>query len=591
MIGNHYREDFAGIDVMSTTTPVQRGVVPELILPVTYYFENQGYRPKGYSVMTHERPGLHAGGVWNQTCIFCHNTVPMLDTLLGELAGPSPPGYQGVAVDRLLPPDRAVWLPGRPARPPSQGHGRRTRVRGRRTPRPSRTARRRRVLRIRALARRFQGRHLIEVGIGCESCHGGGRAHAPILPCALVAPLVLLTSEPAHALVRRAGGPRPCINRTCARCHQVLFSRYPFTWEGGLRRDPDPGGSSINSGEARDFLLGALLATWPARPATTRTPATNPAHLAELATPAGNGVCLRCHARSADAEALAAHAHHDPDGAGWRVHRLPHAAQEHGARLPLTRYHRIGSPTDRARVEGDRPLECALCHADKSVAELVGRHGALVGQDTTTGAAARALRRPDGRTPCWRRWHAAVPTSKSPPPWCWQNQRSARRRPRWRTCLPAPTHWPAVSPRKPWPPCWTALAPSMSMPPGGYTTSTDSLWARPAEAAIACARATPTGQLARRRLTRADSEFWVSGCNFLTSVASKVGVKASELAQWKQRLVALRTEILAEGDVAIEPVRKDDTRVGSEEDEQPLVEMSQVIASKRNRSAPWRLRA
>jgi RNA polymerase-binding transcription factor DksA len=45
----------------------------------------------------------------------------------------------------------------------------------------------------------------------------------------------------------------------------------------------------------------------------------------------------------------------------------------------------------------------------------------------------------------------------------------------------------------------------------------------------------------------------------------------------------MRAEILAEGDVAIEPVRKDDTRVGSEEDEQPLVEMSQVIASKRNR--------
>jgi DnaK suppressor protein len=60
-------------------------------------------------------------------------------------------------------------------------------------------------------------------------------------------------------------------------------------------------------------------------------------------------------------------------------------------------------------------------------------------------------------------------------------------------------------------------------------------------------------------------------------------VKASELTHWKQRLLALRAEILAEGDVAIEPVRKDETRVGSEEDEQPLVEMSQVIASKRNR--------
>jgi hypothetical protein len=37
----------------------------------------------------------------------------------------------------------------------------------------------------------------------------------------------------------------------------------------------------------------------------------------------------------------------------------------------LTPYHRIGSPTDPARVLGDRPLECALCHADKTVRSLI----------------------------------------------------------------------------------------------------------------------------------------------------------------------------------------------------------------------------
>jgi len=67
-------------------------------------------------------------------------------------------------------------------------------------------------------------------------------------------------------------------------------------------------------------------------------------------------------------------------------------------------------------------------------------------------------------------------------------------------------------------------------------------------------------------------------------VASNDAVDASELEQWKKRLIALRADILAEGDVAIEPVRKDEARVGSDEDEQPLVEMSQVIASKRNRA-------
>ena len=61
-------------------------------------------------------------------------------------------------------------------------------------------------------------------------------------------------------------------------------------------------------------------------------------------------------------------------------------------------------------------------------------------------------------------------------------------------------------------------------------------------------------------------------------------MKTSELSQWKKRLLDLRAEILAEGDITIDPVRKDDARVGSDEDEQPLVEMSQVIASKRNRA-------
>jgi hypothetical protein len=43
-----------------------------------------------------------------------------------------------------------------------------------------------------------------------------------------------------------------------------------------------------------------------------------------------------------------------------------------GLGYALTRYHRIGRPNDPARVEGDRPLECALCHAEKTVGDLVG---------------------------------------------------------------------------------------------------------------------------------------------------------------------------------------------------------------------------
>jgi DnaK suppressor protein len=58
----------------------------------------------------------------------------------------------------------------------------------------------------------------------------------------------------------------------------------------------------------------------------------------------------------------------------------------------------------------------------------------------------------------------------------------------------------------------------------------------------------------------------------------------AQLARMRQRLVELRDGIVSEGDIQIEPVRKDVTEVGGDEDEQPLAEMSQVIASKRNRA-------
>jgi HEAT repeat protein len=47
------------------------------------------------------------------------------------------------------------------------------------------------------------------------------------------------------------------------------------------------------------------------------------------------------------------------------------AKKNMGLDYRLVRYHRIGSPTEPKRVANDRPLECALCHADKSVEEIV----------------------------------------------------------------------------------------------------------------------------------------------------------------------------------------------------------------------------
>jgi DnaK suppressor protein len=61
-------------------------------------------------------------------------------------------------------------------------------------------------------------------------------------------------------------------------------------------------------------------------------------------------------------------------------------------------------------------------------------------------------------------------------------------------------------------------------------------------------------------------------------------MQAAALARFRQRLKDLKAEILAEGDIELEPGRKDAADVGTDEDEQPLGEMSQAIASGRNRN-------
>ncbi len=396
VIGGRYREDFTGVEVAGTeaSSPILGDPLEEPVLPVSYLLFARQWRYKGYSVMVKERPRLGKHGApWRQTCIFCHNTEPYLATVYDDLRGGDARGYQGSVSDRLLPDDR-LWkvavtdeaglsraladeLAYLKAPPPRPGEG---------------------VAQLlddaaRATLHRFGEGQLVEVGIGCEACHNGARQHAED-------PGRLPSFEPRSPLLRAAAPGAPptrasFVNHTCARCHTVLFSHYPYTWEGGLRGggrpdDAVPGGSTINSGEARDFLLGACAGAMSCT--TCHDPHTEDRRedLDRLGTVAGNHVCTPCHARYAERAALGAHTHHAPDGDGSACLGCHMPRKNAGLAYRLTRYHRIGSPTDRARVEKDRPLECALCHADKSVASLAGTMEAWWGKRYDR-AALRAL--------------------------------------------------------------------------------------------------------------------------------------------------------------------------------------------------------
>jgi predicted CXXCH cytochrome family protein len=408
VIGGRYREDFAGHEVAGTEagSPLAGDGADDPILPVSYLLFAKAWRYKGYSVMVKERPhfGKH-GAPWRQTCIFCHNTEPFLSTVYDDLGGGGR-AYQGSVSDGLLPKDRLwkaeikdpaglaraladelAFLKAPPA-PPGAGTGELLGAAAR------------------ATWDRFGEAELVEVGIGCEACHNGSREHVQDptrLPSFEPRSAYLGVAAPGGAAAKPPGRAA-WINHTCVRCHTVLFSRYPYTWEGGLRSGKHPGGSAINSGEARDFLLGGCAGAMSCTACHDPHTEDRREDLARLGTVVGNPVCTGCHERYAPAAALAAHTHHAPDGDGSACLGCHMPRKNAGLAYALTRYHCIGSPTDRDRVEKDRPLECALCHADRSVEDLAGtmerwwnkRYDrgalrALYGDDLGVGAVTAAL--------------------------------------------------------------------------------------------------------------------------------------------------------------------------------------------------------
>ncbi len=366
VIGGRYREDFTGLEVTGTdaASPPVGDPTVEPVLPVSYLLFAKQWRYKGYSVMVKERPRLGKHGApWRQTCIFCHNTEPYLATVYDDLAGGGRT-YQGSVTDRLLPPDRLWRTETTSPAGLARALGDELAFLG-----AGPTAGATLDAAVRATWDRFGEAQLVEVGIGCEACHNGAREHVKD-------PDRLPSFEPRSAFLRVATPEPPgrasAINHTCARCHTVLFSRYPYTWEGGLRSSAVPGGSTVSSGEARDFLLGGCSGALRCTACHDPHAEDRRADLDRLGTVAGNAVCAGCHAKEAAPAALAAHTHHKPDGDGSACLGCHMPRKNAGLAYALTRYHRIGSPTDAARVEKDRPLECALCHADKSVAELTG---------------------------------------------------------------------------------------------------------------------------------------------------------------------------------------------------------------------------
>jgi hypothetical protein len=362
VIGGRYREDFVGVEQ-------DGGDGLEHVLPATFVFSSQTWRYKGYSVMVKERPALSWRGLWAQECISCHNTLPQATMLYDELYGPDLPPYQGKMSDRVLPVSRS-W-PASTKDPGGLSRMLSDEIRYLGASPPSGDVRALLAAAATTMELKLDGSHLVELGIGCEACHNGSRDHA-------ANPTVQPTFEQRTPLFGvspppgQTGTRAQWINHTCAKCHTVLFTRYPFTWEDGLRRSKAPGGSSTTSGEGRDYQLGACSTQMACTACHDPHAEDSKDKLAEMATPAGDHICQSCHTGNFGEQ----HTHHKTVGCiGCHMPK-----KNMGLDYVLDRYHRIGSPTETRRVIGDRPLECALCHADQSVEQVVSKMEAWWGK-------------------------------------------------------------------------------------------------------------------------------------------------------------------------------------------------------------------
>ena len=370
VVGGRYREDFVGLDVTGSPDPVHsEGRGEERVMPVSFVFETESFRYKGYSVMVKERPYLKVGGIWRKQCIFCHNTVPYFSTIFDDL-NPSAPSYQGSVTNDLLPESRRWSVIPTNRASLVQALQEEIHFLGENLSHTPTRLDDSLEHAIEVTRQHFGPAHFVEVGIGCESCHGGSREHAED-------PRRLPSFEVRSDLLMERVGveeSRPnraqAINRTCMRCHTVLFSRYGPTWEGGDRHE-NPGGSNINSGEARDFMMGACATQLSCEKCHDPHAEDKKSARKDLMGATGTQLCTSCHSHLGSPQAVAEHSHHDPNGAGGSCLACHMPLKNLGLDYGLTRYHRIGSPTDRDRVEKDRPLECALCHTESSVSDLL----------------------------------------------------------------------------------------------------------------------------------------------------------------------------------------------------------------------------
>ncbi|MCB9563722.1 MAG: ammonia-forming cytochrome c nitrite reductase subunit c552 [Kofleriaceae bacterium] len=332
-IGSRYLQEYVGVAVDGPAAATDGRAATEIRLPFGWWVRRAAWYPQPYFDAWFDAEYDDAGVAtfdafapdptpWASRCAWCHNTYPFEIKLARAAAG----GAVGHGPQQLV-----EVVPG--AAGAGDGFGA--------------------ELDPVALGRDnlLPVDRLVTIGISCESCHLGGRAHAVDDEPIRFVPASPALRPRADAPSLAGGRDNPVvIDAICAQCHSTPAPRFPG------------GGAVRNSTEALDLLASACA------PAIKCTDCHDP-HTAGPGPGAADAprhlaACVGCHDALAAPAAARAHAHH-PDGTVTCLDcHMPRIVQGVSA---FVRTHRVARPVEPAMLAIGGPNACNLCHLDRSL--------------------------------------------------------------------------------------------------------------------------------------------------------------------------------------------------------------------------------
>jgi hypothetical protein len=336
-VGSRFMQFYIGKQVEGPEAdddPIQN----EHMLPFAYWFKlkrwlpRQYFDPDGDEPLCHGVPQLEAihrrpdVRPYNAVCMNCHNTFPYAFRMFNK----DFVGFPDATVAGALEPLSNALAKTVPVQPTLESF---ESLNGRLDPE----------------------KHLVTLGISCESCHFGGREHAKhqkeirFLPTSKF--IRVKDHDPDKHMTPDRYNPVTVLG-ICVQCHSGNGRTYPN------------GAGKGNSREGLDFHAG--FCTTKLRCVNCHEPHTPSAQPSGGPTSARHlALCVKCHDQYAEPKKALAHARH-PVGA--RVDCMDcHMPRYTQGLDQLIRSHRISHPVEEVMVKEGSANACNVCHLDKSM--------------------------------------------------------------------------------------------------------------------------------------------------------------------------------------------------------------------------------